>query len=251
MEGKFAVRRTLRTAVAAAAASRVQRALPGLLASAGIELIHMAADGDAAWEALTDLRPDLLVADAELPRMDGAGLARRAICTLELPVRPAAVLLRWPEFICPLQAELEAAGAVILEKPPEPEAFRGAVERLRDARPVFLPAEIARTEALLDALGVPEHPGRECLKYASLICTADEGARHALGRRVYPAAGELCGLSAAQAERAMRHAIGRAWQSDKFENQYRIFADTVDAARGQPTCGEMISRLADILRSEG
>ena len=49
----------------------------------------------------------------------------------------------------------------------------------------------------------------------------------------------------------MRHAIDLAWQSNQFENQYRIFADTVDAGRGQPTCGEMISRLADILRLEG
>ena len=44
----------------------------------------------------------------------------------------------------------------------------------------------------------------------------------------------------------MRHAIDLAWRSDQVDNQYRIFADTIDARRGQPTCGEMISRLADI-----
>ena len=245
------MRRALRTAVAAAAAPGIRQVLPGLLADAGVELVYMAEDGGAAWEALADMRPELLVADMELPRMEGGSLARLAICTHALPVRPAALVLRWPEFFVPLEAELEAAGAALLEKPPEPEAFRAAVERLRSSPPTFLPGEIARTEALLDALGVPAHAGRECLKCAALICAADEGARHALGRRVYPIAGELCSLTAAQAERAMRHAIGLAWQSDKFENQYRIFADTVDAARGQPTCGEMISRLADILRSEG
>ena len=245
------MRRKLHTAVAAAATPGIRRALPKVLASAGIELVHMAPDGASAWEALADMRPDLLVADAELAYMDGASLIRRAACTLELPVRPAAILLRWREFVCPYQAELESAGAVILEKPLNAADFQSAVERLRNAPPAFLRAEISRMETLLDALGVPAHPGRECLKYAALICAADEGARHALGNRVYPAAGALCGRTAAQAERAMRHAIDRAWQSDKFENQYRIFADTVDAARGQPTCGEMISRLADILRSEG
>ena len=159
--------------------------------------------------------------------------------------------MRWPEFAISVHAELKRLGAVILDKPFEPAAFCGAVARLRQSPPVFSSKELARTEALLDALGVPDHPGRECLKYAALICAADEGARHALGRRVYPAAGELAQLSPAQAERAIRHAIAGAWRSDQFENQYRIFADTVDAARGQPTCGEMISRLADILRSEG
>ena len=229
----------------------MRRILPALLADAGVELIHMATDGASAWEALADMRPELLVADMELPRLDGGSLALQAICTRALPVRPAALVLHWPEFTPPMQRELEAAGAVLLEKPLTSQTIQSAVERLRGAKPVFLPAELARTEALLDALGVPIHAGRECLKYAALICAGDEGARHALGKRVYPATGELCGLTAAQAERAMRHAIGLAWQSDKFENQYRIFADTVDAARGQPTCGEMISRLADILRSEG
>ena len=245
------MRRALRTAIAAAAAPGIRRMLPALLADAGVELVHMAADGASAWEALASMRPDLLVADMELPRLDGGSLALRAIGTYELPVRPAALVLRWPEFAPSMQMELERAGAILLEKPPTSEALRRAVERLRSAKPVFLPAELARTEALLDALGVPAHAGRECLKCAALICAGDEGARHALSKRVYPLAGELCNLTAVQAERAIRHAIGLAWQSDKFENQYRIFADTVDAARGQPTCGEMISRLADILRSEG
>ena len=229
----------------------MRRMLPGLLADAGVELVYLAADGVSAWEALADTRPELLVADMELPRMDGGSLVQSAICTYGLPVRPTALVLRWPEFTPPMQAELEAAGAIFLEKPPTSKTFQDAVERLRSAKPVFLSAELARAEALLDALGVPTHAGRECLKYAAMICAGDEGARHALGKRVYPAAGELCNLTAVQAERAMRHAIGLAWQSDKVENQYRIFADTVDAARGQPTCGEMISRLADILRSEG
>lgn len=243
--------RPMDTAVAAAASERTRRALPGLLAGAGVELLRLDADGLRAWDSLMRLRPKLLVADAELPWLDGPALALRALGTLALPLRPAVILLRWPEFALPRRSELEALGARILDKPVAPGDFRSAVEELRQSPPDFPARELERMDALLDALGVPAHPGRECLKYAALICAADDGARLSLGRRVYPAAGALAGMSAAQAERAMRHAIGRAWQSDKFDNQYRIFADTVDAARGQPTCGEMISRLADILRSEG
>ncbi len=243
--------RPIQTAVVAAAAPRARRELPDLLADAGVRLLRMEQDGLRAWDAVMDLRPNLLVADAELPWMDGPALARRALGTLALPSRPAVLLLRWPEFVLPRRSELEALGARILDKPLEPEGFRAAVEALRHSPPDFSAGELRRADALLSALGVPPHPGRECLKYAALICATDDGARRALCRRVYPTAGELAGLSAGQAERAMRHVIGRAWQSDKFDNQYRIFADTVDATRGQPTCGEMISRLADILRSEG
>jgi hypothetical protein len=62
---------------------------------------------------------------------------------------------------------------------------------------------------------------------------------------------EMLGIDANAVERAMRSAISAAWRSNQFENQYRIFADTVDAGRGQPSCGEMIACLADILRLEG
>ena len=78
-ERGFSVRRALRTAVAAAASPGIRRALPGLLAGAGVELLHLALDGAEAWEALADLRPELLVADMELPRMDGGALVQRAI----------------------------------------------------------------------------------------------------------------------------------------------------------------------------
>ena len=98
------MRRALRTAVAAAATPGIRRTLPGLLADAGVELLRLAPDGASAWEALTELRPALLVADMELPRVDGGALVQRAICTLELPVRPAALVLRWPEFPPPAPA---------------------------------------------------------------------------------------------------------------------------------------------------
>ena len=245
------MRRALQTAVAAVAAPDLRRSLPALLADAGVRLLRMDRNANDAWKSLTALRPELFVVDAGFSLPGGAELALRASRSLKLPLRPAVLALRWPMHAEALGAELTAAGAILWENIPESAEFLKAVEQLRCAPPAFLPEEIARTERLLDALGVPEHAGRKCLKFAALICAADVGARHALGKRVYPLAGELCHLTAAQAERAMRFAIGRAWQSDKFENQYRIFADTVDAARGQPTCGEMISRLADILQSEG
>lgn len=243
--------RRIQTAVAASATSMVRRQLPQLLAGAGIELVAMAQDGRAAWDLLLAHRPDLLVTDLELPGMDGALLARCALDTFELPLRPAVVLMRYPEFPVPGWRTLDQAGAVLIEKPLEAEAFAEVVERLRSAGYHFPTEARARVERLLDALGVPQHPGRDCLKLAVLICAGDVLAIHNLRGRVYPVVAEISGFTPQQAERAMRHAIDLAWRSDQVDNQYRIFADTIDARRGQPTCGEMISRLADILRLEG
>lgn len=221
------------------------------LADAGISLDCMCEDGSSAFRALADFRSDLLVTDAFLPGLDGQALAKRILCSLSLPVRPAILILHDAHYPLPDGDLLERCGAVVLSRFASPEDFISAVNRLREKEICFPDQEIQRMDILLDALGVPVHPGRECLKQAALLCAADQRFRHRMGALLYPKIGEACAMNARQVERAMRHVIGLAWQSDKFDNQYRIFADTVDAARGQPTCSEMISRLADILRLEG
>lgn len=243
--------RQIQTAVAAAAVESVRMQLFRAMADSGIELVAMAGDAASALDALQRFRPDLLIADAELPQMEGAQLAKLALSSKRLPVRPAAIVLHYGEFISPHRAKLEEMGAVFLEKPVLHSRFSAAVARLERTPPHFPAGETALAEKLLRELGFPDHIGSRCLKTAALLCAGDERLQHMLSNRLYPATGEICSVSAVQAERAMRHAIGLAWQSNQFENQYRIFADTVDAGRGQPTCGEMISRLADILRLEG
>lgn len=242
---------SIQTAVAAVAAQQARTDVVRALSAAGIELLSMENDAHSALRALGFHRPDLFIADMELPLMNGAALLMRIYSRFELPVRPAGMLLRYPEFPVAEEEFLLETGIAFMEKPLDPSAFRAAVCSAGLFPRRFSRVEIQRADMLLDALGVPEHRGRICLCMAVLLCAADERNRYDLGGRLYPQVGEICGLNAGQAERAMRHAIGLAWQSDKFENQYRIFADTVDAGRGQPTCGEMISRLADILRSEG
>ena len=43
----------------------------------GMELIGLAADGEAAWKAVTELRPDLAMLDIEMPGGNGIDLAAR------------------------------------------------------------------------------------------------------------------------------------------------------------------------------
>lgn len=243
--------RTLETVVAAAAAESARRALVKVLAQVNLQLLAMPRDGFSALEALEDFRPDLLLCDAQLPFMEGRALVRRALCTSRLSVRPAAILLRDPCFPLPEERSLTAAGARILSKPLRASELQDALAAMQQERPVFPAREQRMVDMLLDALGVPDHAGRTCLRMAVLLCVGDARYLRHMGSSLYPRTGELCAMSAKQVERAMRHAIDLAWRSDKLENQNRIFANTVDAGRGQPACSEMIFRLADILRLEG
>ena len=243
--------RQISTAVAVAASAGVRAQIMHALAESGVELLCMEREAVSALEALQHFSPGLLIADQQLPGLDGASLLCRVFSSRRLSQRPAILLLYDAVFALPRREQLAKAGAVLLEKPLNGVKLIQAVQLLCNTPPRFPAQEILAVQQLLDALGMPEHPGRDCLKTAALICASDARMRGSLSGMLYPAVGKVCGLSAAQAERSIRHVIDLAWQSNEFENQYRIFADTVDAGRGQPTCGEMISRLADILRLEG
>jgi len=243
------MRETIRTALLASADEDLRGKLSFLLAANGISLLDAAADGLSAEKALSESRPDLLIADAHLPLLDGCALAERVYSRCSF--RPETLLLCRREFPVPRRAKLEDMGAVFLIWPASAEAFRAALAMLESKSAAMPEARVKRADELLNALGFPEHSGTRALRCAAVLCAQDERLIHRRNQRLYPMVGEMLSLSPQAVERALRYAIGAAWQSSQFENQYRIFADTVDAGRGQPTCGEMIARLADILRLEG
>lgn len=222
------------------------------LAENDIRLLAMERHALRVRELLVAHRPDLLVVDTELVQLDGPHLAMQLLRDRSLPVQPAVVLLYSPEMCMPYHAELESLGAALAPKPLNGAGLRFALQRLRPAPVPFSQKELDRADRLLDWLGMPPHVGRDCLRLAVLMCAQDDRLCRSMSARLYPAVGAQLKLSPESVEQAMRHAIDLAWQSySSSENQYHIFGNTIDAERGIPTCQEMISRLADILRLEG
>ena len=222
----------------------------GLLRAAGFEPAGRATGAGEALALLDRVRPDLVLAEAVLPGLDGPALAE-AILALPLRVRPAVLLIAPRGMETPGAEKLAGLNAALLEAPVSPEDLAAGFAEIEARGPALPPETAARLTALLDALGVPAHPGRRTLETAVALAWQDGRRLGALKQALYPRAAALCGLSAAQAERAMRYAIDAAWRSGAVDAQERIFGDTIDARRGRPTCGEMIARLADILRWEG
>ena len=226
---------------------------PGLadaLEAAGLELRGRAANAADALRLLREARPDLIALDAILPGMDGAAFAR-AVRREKLNRQPGLLLMKPRGLKLPGEASLPNLGAMALETPTDRDALVRAIRQAL-ALDIPLPAEkAARLDGLLDALGVPEHPGRTCLKRAVTLAWADRRRLNALKACLYPEAARLCAMTPEQCERAIRHVIDRAFRTGEIERQHEIFGDTIDARRGKPTGGEMIAQLADILRWEG
>lgn len=224
--------------------------LAAALEQAGFSLAGRAANGEAALGLIRELRPELVVCAAILPGMDGVALAQR-VRRARLNAQPALLILKPRGLRLPGEDALAGLAATVVETPCGAQALAQAAAAAL-ARPIPLPADkAARLEALMDALGVPRHPGRECLRIAVALAWADRRRLDSLKADLYPQTARQAGLQPAQAERAIRHVIDRAFRTGEIDQQHKIFGDTIDARRGKPTSGEMIAQLADILRWEG
>lgn len=224
-------------------------ALEEALAGCGYALAGLAPDGATGLGLLQALQPSLALVNAVMPGMDGVAFAKRARA-LSLVVQPDILLLAPPGMRLPESDSLPVLGVAALETPVDAGRLKAVLGALSE-RPRTLPeGKAARLKALLDALGVPRHRGRDCLVLAVTLAWHDAGRVASLKDGIYPEVARQIGLSPAQVERALRHAIDAAWRNGAIEHQHRIFGDTIDARRGKPTCGEMIAQLAEELRWE-
>ena len=244
------MRTELGAALLACADADTASGLAAVLAECGCAPIVTASDMASAVTALSRSRFDLALIGATLSGGDGMALARRII-TLPLLRYPDVLLLPNGGMWVPEADQLTQCGAALLREPVTSQSLAAAVEALRGRGCVLPPSKAARLGELLDRLGIPAHAGRDALFCAVALAWRDKSRVENLRANIYPGAGGPSRLSVDQTERAIRHVIERAWRDGDIDEQQRIFGDTIDAGRGRPTCGELIARLADVLRWEG
>ena len=104
----------------------------------------------------------------------------------------------------------------------------------------------AKLDQIMLELGFPEVLlGTDYLREAVRQYAA---GKTQIAMEVYPAVAEKVMSMPARVERAMRHAIERAWERGSLEAQQFYFGWSISAAKGRPTVGECIARLARICR---
>ena len=208
--------------------------------------VSFANDGLCALEICRAAPVELVVAEAVLPGIDGYGLAER-LRRLDAVTRPGVVVISPPGML----RRMDADGCKVVTSAANADEILVAADRVRlENRAV--PGEFAiRVGALLNSLGIPDHCGREYLMDAVFLNCEDRRMANRLTKKLYPMVAKRRGVSPQAVERAMRRVIETAWNRGSIDAQYEIFKDTIDAAKGKPTCGGMIAQLSEILRMEG
>ena len=238
------------------------RQLTELVAAEGdMEVVGTAADGLEALERAAELKPDLILLELVLPKLDGLEVLRR------LPGKgeKCRVIVLSGFVNGKVIAECSDCGADYFI--PKPCDIQSLISRIRQLN-FDLPrtpgvgvdfrksAEAARTDADLEAIvtdiiheiGVPAHiKGYQYLREAIILTIKDMDMINAVTKVLYPEVAKRFGTTPSRVERAIRHAIEVAWDRGDVETLQRFFGYTVSGIKGKPTNSEFIAMIADNL----
>ena len=238
-----------------------------------IELVGIAYDGLECLEKIDIYKPDVVVLDMIMPKIDGIGVLER-IQTLQH--KPLVIMLTAFNNDTMVQRAIARGAYDYLLKPFE---FESLLERIKEAAAVAqnrghepstfviqeektlyqVPAAtttVSKTKNLevevttiLHQMGVPAHvKGYQYLRDAILFILDDINLLGAVTKELYPLVAEKYNTSASRVERAIRHAIELAWGRGNVDMMVKFFGYTINTEKGKPTNSEFIAMVADRIR---
>jgi len=230
-----------------------------LTAEGDMEVVGSAADGAAAFAAAEREKPDVVLTDVVLPKIDGLGLIKKLS---ELPKPPGIIVLSSfvSERVMAQCSELRVH--YFMAKPCDSSAVIDQIRNcggFRDAKPaLYLTPTLRQSRSvqnmeslvtdMLHEIGVPAHiKGYQFLRESIMMVAADMDTINSVTKVLYPGVAKKFKTTPSRVERAIRHAIEVAWDRGDIEVLNKFFGYTVSNIKGKPTNSEFIAMIADSL----
>ena len=222
-----------------------------------IDVVAEAADGQEAFAKLVRTKPNVVISDLYLPKIDGVGLIRY-VKKQHQEETPAFIMLASFASQNLFEECCEAGAAYCLLKPIDFNSLADRVKRLADkSRRRTMASVPNRQESDLEAqvtkiihqIGVPAHiKGYQYLRTAIIMAIKDTEVINSVTKILYPTVAKQYSTTSSRVERAIRHAIEVAWDRGDLDVLNSFFGYTVQNSRGKPTNSEFIAMIADNLR---
>ena len=230
-------------------------ALSTALSSTGnFQVVGTASDGEQAAKMIQEKKPDMLIMEMMMPKMDGISMLK-VISGME----KKPIILATSGFINDYVASI-AAGLGVRYMMLKPCDVSAVVERLEEFRggenqriiPLRRPDKNSietLVTGIIHEIGVPAHiKGYQYLREAIIIAVEDMDVINAITKVLYPQVAKTFQTTPSRVERAIRHAIEVAWDRGDLDTLQKFFGYTVSNTKGKPTNSEFIALIADKLQ---
>lgn len=228
-----------------------------------IAVCAIAGDGEEAVELILETEPDVVILDMVMPKLDGLGVLRK-LQRKKLEKRPSILVYSTSAHTSVIHKTEELGADYYLLKPQPHELicdvirdFSGhsvqqpMLELVKNDTPE--PADSYDLESIVTEcirnVGVPANiKGYRYIRTAIIMTVENMELLNYVTKQLYPDIAKLYNSTASRVERAIRHAIERAWNTGSPTAINDIFGYTVHTGRGKPTNSEFIAMIADKIR---
>ena len=227
-----------------------------------MEIVGFAADGTEALAMVSQHKPDIIVMELVLPKLDGLAVLRR----LQESEFGGHTIVLSAFYNSKVISDCSGCGAdYFMPKPCDTSALLCHIRQLHRASVGIVPsagidcresAVSQRGDIELEAVvtdiihevGVPAHiKGYQYLREAIMLTIKDMDMINAVTKVLYPEVAKRFNTTPSRVERAIRHAIEVAWDRGDIEVLQKFFGYTVSNIKGKPTNSEFIAMIADSL----
>ncbi|MEA4899958.1 sporulation transcription factor Spo0A [Bacillota bacterium Meth-B3] len=218
-----------------------------------IELVGSACDGDQALKMLRTARPDVMLLDVIMPKLDGFAVLD---ALREMPDPPRVVMvtgLSRDDFIV---RAMQLGASYYMVKPIDLTVLYSRIKEVNGIDPQMVtsgemhraPRHTADEQVtnLFLTIGIPAHiKGYQYLREAVKMVIENHEMLGRITKELYPGIARRYSTTASKVERAMRHAIEVAWNRGRLDSINRMYGYKVFSPDDKPTNGEFIAMVAD------
>ena len=234
--------------------------LKSFLSKKGYQIVGDCTDGYEAIRLIEETRPDVVILDILMPRLDGIEVINQTKNRLS-PYSPVFIVVTGISNQKMLAEASEAGACYCIIKPCEYIVLSNRIESAVKQKDNPLSANFGSNERdpeadletqvtkIIHQIGVPAHiKGYQYLRSAIIMTMNDTELINSITKQLYPSVAKQYGTTSSRVERAIRHAIEVAWDRGDVDVINSFFGYTVQSARGKPTNSEFIALVADSLR---
>ena len=224
----------------------------------GYLMVEEASNGEEALQKMMRTRPQVVLVDLWLSKLDGIGVIRAA-GSIPYPAgqKPVMILASMVSSPATFMEATQAGASLCLAKPYDFDGLVAHIDALLSSGKAPADTEAASHKRDIEAqvtkiihqIGVPAHiKGYQYLRSAILMAIEDSDIINSVTKILYPSVAKMYATTTSRVERAIRHAIEVAWDRGDIDTLTSYFGYTVQNSRGKPTNSEFISMIADNMR---
>lgn len=222
--------------------------------------VGIAVDGEEGFEMILETKPDAVILDIILPKLDGIGVLRR-ITTTNIEKKPEFLVSSASTLNNLYDMATRYGASYYMIKPQRLDSVCDAVRDMCGIKRDYAPQVTAGIKEdgsydletmvteFIHELGVPAHiKGYHYLRTAIMMVVKDMDLLNYITKELYPEIAKAYKTTSSRVERAIRHSIEVAWTRGKPQTMNDVFGYTINTGKGKPTNSEFIAMIADRIR---